>query len=241
MQRLVASCGLVLLSSCFVGCSLLRNAENREIVPQVETAKLRESTTFLNERELCINTAANLAAKGHAAEAIALYEKAERLKPNDRSFDLELAPLFTQVGDSETAVAKYESAIADGHANSATFNNLAWTLMGMGRTDAALEAVNRGLTVAPDDQRLNSTQAVALYKKGDRQSALSKFEAIYGPSAAHHNLAVLDLEAGQIDAAIKHAKLAAEHPDCTRESLALHETLLATVATQADSASSSSK
>ncbi len=228
-RRIYATGLLVLSCSCLVGCNLLREVENREMVPQFETAKMRENVSPLNERELCVQTAQKLAAKGHATEAIKLYEKAERLESNDQSYDLELASLFAQKGDSNTAVGRYEKAIANGHTNASTFNNLAWTLMDMGQADEALETVKRGLAVASDDERLRATQAVILHHKGDRENALSNFEAIYGPSAAHHNMAILDLEAGQIDAAVEHAKLSAEYPDCSRESLALRDALLSKV------------
>ena len=227
---LVTTGTLALLYSCFVGCSLLRQAEDREIVPQFDRAKSFNGTANHNERELCIETAKSLATKGHATEAIALYEKAGSLESNGQSFDLELAPLFAQIGDSETAVARYESAIASGHADSSTFNNLAWTLMDMGRADAALEAVGRGLMVTPDDQRLRSTQAVVLHRKGDRQGALSNFESMYGLSAAHHNMAILEMEAGRTDAAVEHAKLSTQYPDCSRESVALRDALMSKVA-----------
>ena len=89
-----------------------------------------------DERNVCIETAKAVAEKGHASEAILLYEKAEQLDPKAGSLDLELAPLYAQTGQAEDALNRYRRLIAKGAATSEVYNNLAWTLIESKRREA---------------------------------------------------------------------------------------------------------
>ncbi|MEO1526349.1 MAG: tetratricopeptide repeat protein [Planctomycetota bacterium] len=185
----------------------------------------------LSEREICLETAKLVASNGHAIEAMKLYEKAESLAPNEDRLDLELAPLYVHVGKTDAAITRYRSAIANGKANGDVFNNLAWTFLEVGRHAEAMKTVQEGLAVEPGSDRLQATQAVLLYHRGDREGSLKKFSALYGESAGHHNLALLDLESDKLASAFEHASLAASLSDCSEQSIKLRDTLQTRLAT----------
>ncbi|QDT11405.1 tetratricopeptide repeat protein [Planctomycetes bacterium K23_9] len=183
-----------------------------------------------DERTLCMKAAESVAKEGHAKEAILLYEKAESLDRSSDSLDAVLAPLFAQVGQTDKAVARYQRVIGQGTATPETYNNLAWTLIESGRCTEAAANVDLGLETYPNNERLRASRAVVAYKLDDRDEAMKQFIELYGPAAAHHNLAVLDIEHGKLKQAEKHLSKATQIPNCLPQSLALHETLRTKVA-----------
>lgn len=160
------------------------------------SAPVSRLDTPKNERDLCIQTAATVAARGHMTEAIALYEQAEKLDASGKSLDRELAPLYAQAGQSDQSLMRYQKAIANNPKDEELRNNHAWTLLEWNRVEEAIETLESAREKFPNNRRLQSTQAIAMYRRGDRAAALAQFTALYGASAAQHNLAMLDIEAG---------------------------------------------
>ena len=146
------------------------------------------------EAEICVETAVAVAKAGHLREAIRLYEKALTLSPDDTAILLQLAPLYAQAGDSERAINTYQKLIESEKPNPDLLNNYVWTLMEAGRLKAAKALVNNGVADFPDSKKLITTSAVISYKQGDRAAAFELFSTALGQHAAHHNLAVLDID-----------------------------------------------
>lgn len=161
-----------------------------------------------SERSLCMETANTVAKQGHAAEAIQLYERAEELDPTAAPLDAKLAPLYANVGNQKAAIERYQSCVQRFPDDTELSNNFAWTLMEAERFGQAISEANRGLQIAPNHVRLRSTLAMIHYRQGDRSGALQHFEQAHGSTAAHHNLAILDIDAGDLDAAKAHLEIA---------------------------------
>lgn len=170
-------------------------------------SKLLDLNDVADERIVCVETARSVAASGHVREAILLYEKAEKLSPREPAFDRELAALYAQAGNYEMAVSRYRKLKLDKN-DVDTINNLAWTLMEAEQYEAALAETKKGLAFDPDHVRLASTQACIHYRLGDRQTAYEIFHKHLGESAAHHNLAILDVDAGNEQSARKQIRQA---------------------------------
>jgi len=202
--------------------------------PQVSESFRRKPVSLPSERELCIQTARTVAEDGHVREAILLYEKAERISPDEPALDRPLAPLYARAGRTDQAVQRYRNVIRDDGPNAETWNNLAWTLMTAERYPEAVEAAQEGLRIDPDSPRLRSTLAVIHFHNGDSQSAFELFRDVHGESAAHHNLAVLEIERGNADAARHHLAQAVSHPDCSPQSEELQHNLARIAARQDD-------
>jgi Tfp pilus assembly protein PilF len=222
----------VLMFALFIcnGCALQREREgsNQLVAPlnslgSVSSARSQRRT----ERELCIETANTLASKGHAREAIQLYEKAESLAPSADPLDLELAPLYSQTGNNDGAVARYKNAISSGKSSEEVINNFAWTLTESEKFEEASKVIQQGLEQSPESERLKSLQAVLLYRQGQRAQALRAFANLYGDSAAHHNIAVLDIQHGDLDLALENANRATSDSECDTKSTELRDALFA--------------
>lgn len=218
--------GLCLVVS---GCGLLKRGGSREdelFKPLTAQSSLIPQK-LPQQYEMCVQTAETVAAKGHATEAIKLYEKAEQLKPKRPPFDLQLAPLYAQVGDTSTAVARYRAAMQRGHDSAEVYNNLAWTLFEAGMLSEARQTTEQGSQAHPDDERLAATHAVLLYHADRRDEAFTAFETLYGAAAAHHNLAILDLESDDLESALAQLTLATSSPNCPIQAIEMQNALVA--------------
>jgi len=94
--------------------------------------------------------------------------------------------------------------------------------MEAGRFEQAIIEANRGLQIDPNNVRLRSTLAMVHYRQGDREGALRHFEQALGSTAAHHNLAILDIDTGNLDSAKMHLQIARQstEPNTKTELLA---------------------
>lgn len=208
---------LLLTIAPSIGCRSFKKTRDAELLPPLASSPSAElaagSVPLPSDRVLCIETAHSVAKSGHAKEAIKLYERAEELEPDAEPLDTQLAPLYVQVGNHDAAITRYKRATQRSPDDAELSNNYAWTLMETGRLDRAIAEANRGLERHPGDLRLRSTLAVIHYHHGDRAKAMEHFEKGYGAGAAHHNLAVLDIDAGKLDSARNHLRLALQTED----------------------------
>lgn len=208
------------------GCRSMTGSDEKKLInPLAAAAESQPLAAMPSERVLCIQTAETVAEKGHAIEAIKLYEKAERVSPDEPTLDRELAPLYAQTKAYDKAIDRYRRLLRADGADTETLNNLAWTLMEAGRLPEAAATAGQGLNLEPNDSRLTSTLAVIHYKQGDRKSALDRFTAINGPAAAHHNIALLDIDQGDEKSALRQLANAVQMPDCTPETREFFQSL----------------
>ena len=217
----------LLLASLQLGCSRLEKEKTTPFLKPLDVGPTLERLGGKpNERKVCIETAKSVAEKGHFAEAILLFEKAEELEPKSKSLDLELAPLYAQNGQTEKAVRRYQQVIAKGTAGSEVYNNFAWTLIDANRYSEAELVISQGLSEYPGEERLRSARAILSYHLGNRSESLRQFRELYGPATAHHNVAILDLQEGMPENALSQVKLATQMPDCSKETFDLHDMLV---------------
>lgn len=207
----------ILILAAMTGCQSLFSRGNPTVTPEVDAAaKVQDlhatdsRKSQQSERALCIETARTMAAAGHLREAILLYEKAEAMDPSLPRLDAELAGLLASAGDYPRAIERYRRSLAR-EAHPELWNNLAWTLIEANRIDEAHRETVEALRQYPEDERLRTTAAIVDYRRGDRQSALAKFEQLQGKAAAYHNLGVLDIEAGQAEQAVASLELSLSH------------------------------
>jgi len=216
----------LLILTLQAGCSSFKKTNQESILKPISGQPgTRFSGGKSDERELCIETAKAVAQEGHISEAVQLYEKAEELGSDRQRLDLELAPLYAQNRETNQAVARYQRVVADGKADAEVYNNLAWTLIESKRYVEARSTIESSLEKFPSHERLRATQACLLYKMEDEEGAFQEFASIYGDAAAHHNLAILNVEDGKFSEGLAHLEYAAASPNASEESVALFRTL----------------
>ena len=162
------------------------------------------------EAEIILATANHVGSQGHFTEAIRLYEKALTLTPQDLSIDLKLAPLYAESGNMDAALRCYQKCMDKGHEDPEFINNFAWSLMQAERLQEAESLASKTLKKHPDSKQLVSTLAMIQYRLGNPEAALDLFTRAYGEAAAHHNLAILEIDSGKVDEAKPHLQRALE-------------------------------
>ncbi len=195
-----------------VGCNGLSKKQGTDFLkPLASTSSdeaKRNRQPMPSERALCLETAKTVAQQGHANEAIKLYERAEELDPSQNPLDAQLAPLYAHARNFDAAIERYQRLVLHSPKDIELCNNFAWTLMEADRYDEAIQQAQRGLGLDANHKRLSSTLAMIYYRQGDRAGAMKQFEQAQGVNAAHHNLAILDIDAGNIESANQHLRQA---------------------------------
>jgi len=212
-RSLYAASLCVLTLALSVGCSGLKKNRSDDFVKPLgvtSTETNRRSQTPPDERTLCMETAKTVAQQGHASEAIQLYQRAEELGPSQAPLDKQLAPLHAQLGEYDVAIERYQRLVSTSPQDAGLCNNFAWTLMEAQQFQQAVAQVERGLAIDADHQRLRTTLAMIRYRQGDRKSALAEFAKAHDATAAHHNLAVLEIDAGDLPSAQQHLRQASQ-------------------------------
>jgi len=108
-------------------------------------------------------------------EGLKLFEHAVTLSPTLTDAHLGLAFTLYQTGDVDRAKEIYQKLLNEHPANVQILNDLAWILQEHDHQyEAALELVNRGLRLEPDDPHLLDTRGVILSNIADRLADAKK-------------------------------------------------------------------
>lgn len=233
MKRWLTTTGLLMLAC---GCQSVGSKPSTDFISPLAGNDVNHHDTQAtpgSERELCVQTATMVASRGHITEAIALYEQAERLRPELAKLNRELAPLYPQAGRWESALARYQAAIDASPDDAELLNNFCWTLLEADQSSRALEVAVSGVERFPGDRRLRSTLALAHHRCGNREAALEQMRDLYGAAAALHNIALFDIDAGDHVAARAAVAQSLAH-DPTPRATQLASALESTLASQHD-------
>jgi len=124
---------------------------------------------------------------GRPGEAIAAQRKSVELAPNDHLAWSNLGDALWMDGQTDESRAAFETA--EGLATAALEVNpndpgylmdLAWITAMLGRTGEALALIDRALAAAPDDPYCHYYAGLIRLRAGERENALSDFEAALG-------------------------------------------------------------
>lgn len=155
-----------------------------------------------------------LSAQGRHAEAIAQFEQALAVKPDDTGVLFALGSTAHQLGMGDAAEQFYRRVLALEPARLEALVNLANLLRAAGQFDAAIALLQPARTRNPESLELNLTLGSAFREKGEDEQAIAHYRAAltahptYAPALA--NLADMLCDAGDratartlYDAAIK--------------------------------------
>ncbi|MFI5314396.1 MAG: tetratricopeptide repeat protein [Myxococcota bacterium] len=124
-------------------------------------------------------------------DAIATYEKARALQPDNAAISLELAQLCEAAGRTAQAKEYYESVLRLDQDQPAAKNNLAWLLANTENPspadlDRALQLAQDAKNAMPNEPSVADTLGWIMYKKGIPAAAIALFkEAIDGYPEGH--------------------------------------------------------
>jgi protein O-GlcNAc transferase len=144
--------------------------------------------------------------QGKFREAIAAYQKALALRPNDPSAGNGLGNALRECGRLGESAAAYRQALASLPNSAVLHTNLGSVLQGAGRLDEAMAAHRRALVINPQLARAQHNLAIALKEAGQLDEAIGASQRAIELDARaadfHANLGHALLLAGQHEAAL---------------------------------------
>jgi tetratricopeptide (TPR) repeat protein len=121
------------------------------------------------------NMGASLAEQGKFGEAIAHYQEALRIKPDDFEARYNLANALARQGKMEEAVSHYAGILQTQPDAAAVHNNMGIALSQLGRTDEAIDHFREAIRIKPDFWDAGSNLEAALMRQaGTKKEAPEK-------------------------------------------------------------------
>jgi Flp pilus assembly protein TadD len=199
----LATTAALLLSGCATKVAPLPESVTTTGLAGAATKRMVQTEFSPGETvDMCLATANQLEASGHAREAAMLYEKARTL---DESLDVShrLALLYASLKQVEKAEREFQLA-AEAHADDpVVLNDYGYFLLVSGRLDEARQWLDKALELDPSSPRARNNLAIALVRQGDIEGSLATFSESVGPASAHSNVGVLLARQGQDEEAVK--------------------------------------
>jgi len=152
--------------------------------------------------------------QGELDKAIAEYEKAIELEPNDADAHRNLGTAYGEQGKWEESAAAYERAIEIDPDFGEAYGDLAAAYFRLGRIPEALETGEKAIELAPDYATAHNNLGIIYKEQGEYDLAIAEYEKAIelDPSdpKPHNNLGVVYKEQGEYDLAIAEYEKAIE-------------------------------
>jgi Flp pilus assembly protein TadD len=172
-----------------------------------------------DDRELCLIAADQMSEAGHWDDAVELYLKAESLAPKKPKLDAKLAPAFAGAGKYAESTSRYRRLLETAPNDAELRNNFAWTLMESGDVVRAEEEFRTAMRLSPHESRAAVNLGVLLARQKRYDEALAILTSSIGEPAAHHNIGVVAIEAGDEATAVRAFEKAVSLPGAPKASV----------------------
>jgi cytochrome c-type biogenesis protein CcmH/NrfG len=133
--------------------------------------------------------------KKDAANAIATYQKAEKLAPENLDVHLDLANAYLLAGNSPAAIAECQTALNLDHNDPAAYYLMGCACLRQNQAEPAVQALQQSQKIDPAVTALNFQLGLAQEQLGHLEDAVKEFETViqYEPDhpSAHYRLSRL--------------------------------------------------
>ena len=149
---------------------------------------------------VCVAAAEALAAGGHAAEAVAQYERARQIDPGVK-VARRLAVLYDREGQPEKALTEFRRALREGPRDAGLFNDLGYCYYRLGDYREAESWLRQAVAVNRACDRAWVNLGLVLGKEGRYEESCDAFAHAVRPAQARADVAVLLAEEGKLEEA----------------------------------------
>lgn len=154
-----------------------------------------------------LNYGTELINRGKIREAVAFYQKAVKLNPEDEEGHFNLAFAMSKLGRTNDAVFHYSEALKILPDYAEAHNNLGNLLVNQGKFNEAIQHFSASLKLAPENPSAHNNLGRALARQGQIKEALPHFAeaARLDPTyvEARHNLAISYLSLDRSEEAVR--------------------------------------
>jgi len=145
--------------------------------------------------------------RGQVNEAIAHFQKALALQPDEAWLHNNLGNAFAKNGQLDEAIRQYQEALRLKPDHALAHNNLGLALGREGQMDEAIRQFEQALLLKPDHADARNNLGNALGQKGQTDEAIRQFQETLrlkpDHAGAHYNLGVAFSQKGQMTEAIR--------------------------------------
>jgi tetratricopeptide (TPR) repeat protein len=114
--------------------------------------------------------------QGRMDEAIAQYQRALEIKPDDDEVHYNLGNVFLQLGRMDEAIAHYQKALAINPNYAKAHNNLGTAFRQQGRLEEAITQFQKALEIKPDYAEVHNNLGVVFTQQERMEEAISHFQ-----------------------------------------------------------------
>ena len=145
-------------------------------------------------------------------EAIAQYQKALQINPDNADAHINLASALGQQGRVDEAIAHCQKALQINPHSAGAHKILGNALLQLGNVDEAIAQYQKALQINPDYPEAYNNLGIALLQKGNVAEAIAQYQKALQINPdyadAHVNLGNVLLQTGRVDEAIAHIQKA---------------------------------
>ncbi|MCI0359431.1 MAG: tetratricopeptide repeat protein [Planctomycetaceae bacterium] len=178
--------------------------------PKVETDDPTSLTSKTGKvgPDVHINLGRVYESQNKTAEAIAQYEKALAMRPNDLTALVSLARLHDRQGNATKSVELYQRALKSNPKSGLVHNDLGLCYARQKQWQRATESLSKAVEVHPTNPKYRNNLASVMVEMGRTDEALKQLAAVNSEAIAHYNLAYLLQQKGQSSLAVMHLQQA---------------------------------
>ncbi len=182
---------ICLALACTSGCAGLLGSKSTESVdlPASQSA------------QACLATARELAHQGRDAEAIEMYQRARRFDPKTKGVARRLAVLYDKQANVEAAQHEFQLAFEESPRDAELWNDFGYYQYQHQRFQEAEQAFRKALELKPELSRAKINLGLALGEQRRYDESFETFRCVISESAARHNVGIMQLRHGEINAA----------------------------------------
>jgi tetratricopeptide (TPR) repeat protein len=153
-----------------------------------------------------VNLGADYMDQGQIEDAIAEFEEAIRLDPDNALAHFNLGVAYQYQGKLDQAIAEYQEAISIDPDYAEAHNNLGIAYDDQGKPDEAIAEYQEAIRINPDYALAHYNLALAYYAQGKPDEAIAAYKEVIrvdpDSADAHYNLGITYYDQGKLDEAI---------------------------------------
>ncbi|WP_143544043.1 tetratricopeptide repeat protein [Rhodopirellula sp. MGV] len=151
--------------------------------------------------EIALQTALLAESRGMDREAVVAYLNLRKQRPDQAGLAHSLAVLYDRLGRVDDAAIEYRRALKETPNDVDLLCDHGYFQYSSGELEAAAKSFVRALEIDPEHRQTKINFAVLRAHQGDDAQAMNLFAESIGPAAARHNLGMIKLQQGDMNAA----------------------------------------